>query len=389
MRALILVIVGVIASPAVFTAADPASARPYPADALLAASAPARPAPAPAARAPSPSVRAAPPPSAPRAAPSGQGAPAPRPSGAVRPAPPPHAGAGAVGVRPAPAPGSGRYGPYYGYPHHNHPYYPYYPYSHYPYSYYPYSYYPYYPYWGFGIGVGFGLGWGLGYSSYYPYYPSYPDDPAYGYQGPYAPYPPYAPPQPAASPPPAAAPPAPGATVISFQGGAYSGAGTGAFAIGVDGRRFGFQGSVGGVGADELRGVPVDEEPIVGWGIAHATWSLLATQRFRLRLEGGASVLYMPDSDALAGQPYAGTVAVGPSLGVSGHTRLVGPLGFEGHVRVTPLPVPVADTRAAAVFRAGPIGLAAGWRAIDVSGDPEDGPQLRYSGPELGFSLLF
>lgn len=382
MRALIaLVIVGLIASPAVPTAADPASARPYPASALLAASAPARPAPAPAARAPSPSVRAAPPPSA-RAAPSGQGAPAPRPSGAVRPAPPPHAGA--VGVRPAPAPGSGRYGPYYGYPHHNYPYYPYYPYSHY-----PYSYYPYYPYWGFGIGVGFGLGWGLGYSSYYPYYPYYSDYPPYGYYGPYAPYTPYAPPQPAASPPGPAAPPAPGATVISFQGGAYSGAGAGAFAIGLDGRRFGFQGSVGGVGADELRGVPVDEEPIVGWGIAHATWSLLATQRYRLRLEGGASVLYMPDSDALTGQPYAGTVAVGPSLGVSGHTRLVGPLGFEGHVRVTPLPVPVADTRAAAVLRAGPFGFAAGWRAIDISGDPEDGPQLRYSGPELGFSLLF
>jgi hypothetical protein len=178
-------------------------------------------------------------------------------------------------------------------------------------------------------------------------------------------------------------------TLLSFQGGAYSGAGAGALAIAVDGARFGFQGSIGAVGEDDLRGFPSDDEAIVGWGIAHATWSFLAGDRYRVRLEGGVSTLYMPDSDPFVGQPYAGTVAVGPSLGVSGHARIVGPLGIEGHARVTPLPVPVADTRAAVALHGGPLSFTAGWRAIDVSGDGDEGPQIRYSGPELGLSFRF
>jgi hypothetical protein len=178
-------------------------------------------------------------------------------------------------------------------------------------------------------------------------------------------------------------------TVFSLQGGAYSGAGAGALAIGIDGPHFGFQGSIGGVGEDELRGFPSNDEPIVGWGIAHATWSFLPGDRYRVRLEAGVSTLYLPDSDAFTGRPYAGTVAVGPSMGVSGHAFILGPLGVEGHARVTPVPVPVADARAAAVLRAGPLAITAGWRAIDVSGDGVDGPQLRYSGPEVGLSFWF
>ncbi len=358
MRSLIaLLAAGLIAMPVVPEAAD---------------SAPPRPAPAPAARAAPSGARVAPAPSA-RVAPGAP--PSPTGSAAVRPAPPPRAGTVSPGVRPAPAPGSARYGPSYGYPHH--PYYPYYPY--YPYS----GYYPYYPYWGFGIGVGVGLGWGWG----YPDYPYYPDYSPYAYP-PYA-YPPYAPSPPPAYAPPREAPPVRLTTLLSFQGGAYSGAAAGALAIAVDGPRFGFQGSIGGVGEDKLRGFPGDDDAIVSWGIAHATWSFLAADRYRVRLEAGASMLYMPDSNAFVGQPYAGTVAVGPSFGVSGHARIVGPLGIEGHARVTPLPVPVADTRLAAALRGGPLAITAGWRAVDVSGDGVDGPQIRYSGPELGLSFWF
>ena len=127
----------------------------------------------------------------------------------------------------------------------------------------------------------------------------------------------------------------------------------------------------------------------MGWGIAHATWSLLSASSYRLRLEAGGSMLYMPDSDAFAGQPYAGTVAFGPSFGVSGNVGIVGPFGIEGHARVAPVPVPVADLRIGAAFRGGPLAVTLGWRAIDVDGDRDDGPELSYSGPDSGLSLVY
>jgi hypothetical protein len=188
-------------------------------------------------------------------------------------------------------------------------------------------------------------------------------------------------------------------TLISFQGGVYSDSGAGAVAIGMDGQRLGLQISLGAVGEERLPGLPNDEA-IVGWGLAHATWSFLSGDRYRMRLEAGVSMLYMPDSDAFQGQPYAETIAVGPSLGVSGHVGIVGPFGMEGHARLTPTPVPVADTRIAAALRGGPLALTLGWRYIDVSGGdlrdflglephPEDAPRINYSGPELGLSFWF
>jgi hypothetical protein len=311
-------------------------------------------------------------------------------STAVRPAPPPRTGTVSPGVRPAPVPGGARYGPG-GYPHSYYPYYPYYPYSHY----------PYYPYWAFGVGVGFGLGWGWGYPSY-PYYPYYPDYSPYAYYPPNAPYPPYAAPYqppPAQVVPPSEAPPVHVTRLLSLQGGAFDEGGVGALALGIDGQRLGLQVSLAGVGEDRLRGLP-DHAAIVGWGLAHATWSFLSGDRYRMRLEAGVSMLYMPDSDAFKDQPYAETLAVGPSLGVSGHVGIVGPFGIEGHARLTPTPVPVADTRLAAALLGGPFAVTLGWRYIDVSGDdlrdflglgahPEDAPKIQYSGPELGLSFRF
>jgi hypothetical protein len=357
-----LVIAGVIgiAAPAAPGAADPAPPRPAPAPAPRAA-----PAPAPRAGGAAPTVRVAP---GPR---SSAGPASPRASTAVRPAPAPSGRTVGPAVRPAPAPGT-RYSPSYRY-------YPSYPY------------YPHYPYWAFGVGVApfwWGLGWGWGSYPYYPsdpYYPYYPPAPA-----PY--YPPEAPS--AAYPPPAeAAPRETGPTGVTTQlsllGGGHDAGGAGALAIGIDGRRLGLQASFGGLALDRLRGGPNDETAAVGWGLAHATWSLVSEAAYRVRLEIGASLLSMPDSHAFRGQPYARTVAVGPSFGVSGHARLAGPLGIEGHVRGTPTPVPVADPRLAATLRGGPFALALGWRAIDVSGDGEDGPQLHFSGPELGLSFWF
>ena len=100
-------------------------------------------------------------------------------------------------------------------------------------------------------------------------------------------------------------------------------------------------------------------------------------------------MLYMPDSDAFAGQPYAGTVAFGPSFGVSGNVGIVGPFGIEGHARVAPVPVPVADLRigrrsAAARSRS----RSAGARSTST-GIATTGRSCPTPGRKLGLSLVY
>ena len=106
----------------------------------------------------------------------------------------------------------------------------------------------------------------------------------------------------------------------------------------------------------------------------------------RTRTASGSS---SAGSGAFRDRPYAGTIAFGPSAGVSGQLGLVGPVGLEGHLRVTPFPVPVTDARLAVALRGGAFALTMGWRGIDVAGDELDAPQLRVAGPEIGVSLVF
>lgn len=124
-------------------------------------------------------------------------------------------------------------------------------------------------------------------------------------------------------------------------------------------------------------------------GAVAATWSVLSTDAYRLRLELGASMLSSPADGGWAGSAYAGTVTFGPQVGVSGHLGLLGPFSFEGHARLTPYPVPVMDTRAALALRGGPIAVTAGWRVLGVAGDGTTSPSGRFSGPELGLQLMF
>ncbi len=352
MRSLIaLLVAGLLYAPSAPRADDPAPPRARPAPSRAA---PARSAGQPRAAAP----RAA----QPRVGPSGapvrvtpspyygtRPAP-PRASAAVKPAPP-RVGTVPPPYRPMPGPYSPRY-----------PYRPYYP---------VYPYYPYYPYPAFAVGIApfwWGLGWGWG------YYPAY---------RPYVPYPPevyVAPPD---------ASPDRTTTLLSLQAAGHTAGGAGMLDIVIEGRHLGFQASIGAVGRNRIHGVATNDSVTLGWGTIHATWSFLSAPSYRLRLEVGASMLSMPDSGGLVGEPYAGTIAFGPNVGVSGHVGLIGPFGVEGHARLTPTPVPVADTRLAAAFRGGPLALTLGWRAIDVSGDRKDGPQLHFSGPELGLALRF
>ncbi len=122
---------------------------------------------------------------------------------------------------------------------------------------------------------------------------------------------------------------------------------------------------------------------------ARATWSITSEEAYRVRLELGGTMTSVPSSGLYAGTTYANTVTFGPQIGLSGHLGLVGPIGLEGHARVTPFPIPVVDTRAAVVVRGGPLAVSAGWRSIDVNGDGLDAPEAHFAGPELGLQLVF
>ena len=128
-----------------------------------------------------------------------------------------------------------------------------------------------------------------------------------------------------------------------------------------------------------------------GWGSAHLTWSVLSTPNARLRVLTGASMLSLPSSQAVQGQPWAGKTLFGPDVGVSGQLGLLGPVGIEGYARLTPFPVVVADTYAGVAVHGGPLGVTAGWRWVDVQGSATntDAPKLMFRGPQLGISLRF
>ncbi len=272
-------------------------------------------------------------------------APAPAWGGYRRAVPGAPAPLATAGVRPAPTPPSGRYygGPYYGYP-----------------GYYadPALYVS--PFW-------FGWSWGWG---YYPLWGPRPYDPRYGY----VPEPRYEPDR--------------VATQLALRGAGAPGGAAGGLSLSADGRFVGFHAGVDAI-AIAPPGGTVQSSAALGFGSAHLTWSVVSEDAGRIRLELGGSMLSIPTGGAYAGAPYAGNVLFGPDVGVSGHLGLAGPLGLEGYARLTPVPIPVTDVHAALAFRGGPLALTAGWRAIRIDGNGTDAPSARFSGPEIGLSLMF
>lgn len=290
---------------------------------------------------------APPPPSSTRPAPS----PYARPAPSARPAPPPYRGA------PAPAPprrGDRRYRTY-----------------------------------GPGAGRGalsFWGGWGWGWG-YYPLYPAYPAYPAYA-----QPYPPAGPdggyPPPEAAGYPGVAPERVFVRLGIAGAGMPDGA-VGGFTLALDGRAAGFSASLDALAVDDVTHFGDADGDAIGWGSAHFTWTLLADAAFRIRLELGGSMLSLPETGAFATTTRAGDVAFGPDVGFSGQLGLVGPIGIEGHARLTPLPIPVVDSRLALALRGGPLAVTVGWRGIRVHGEQGEVPDVDFSGPELGLSLVF
>jgi hypothetical protein len=164
-------------------------------------------------------------------------------------------------------------------------------------------------------------------------------------------------------------------------------AAAGTLAITMEGPMAGFNADVTALAPADPTGTSTN--PALTLSSARATWSIASEAEYRLRLELGGSMLSIPSAGIYEGMSYANTVTFGPQVGVSGHLGLVGPLGLEGHARVTPYPVPVLDARAAVVLRGGPLAVSAGWRSIDVNGDGVDAPEAHFAGPELGLQLVF
>jgi hypothetical protein len=179
-------------------------------------------------------------------------------------------------------------------------------------------------------------------------------------------------------------------TRISLYGAGRSDGYMGGFDLGLDGRWLGFDLDASAIARESVTG-PLNRrgsDPAT-WGTAHLTWTVLSDRSFRLRVETGASMLSLPDSPAVEGEEWRGKTLVGPDVGVSGQLGIVGPLGVEGHARLTPIPTRVADVLLAATVHGGPLGLSAGWRWIDVAGNGRDAPKLTFQGPQVGLSLAF
>ncbi len=224
---------------------------------------------------------------------------------------------------------------------------------------YPYAYRPH---------VWWGWGWG-----WYPVYGGYPAPPAAeGYATPPVPEPDRI------------------TTRFSLYGAGRSDGYVAGLAFGLDGRYTGFDLDVSAVAREQVTG-PLHHSgsDAAAWGTMHFTWSFISERSVRLRAETGVSMLALPDSQFVQGQQWRGKTLFGPDIGVSGQFGLVGPLGIEGHARLTPFPTRVADTLIAATVHAGPVGVSAGWRWIDVAGDDKDAPKLMFRGPQVGLSLAF
>jgi hypothetical protein len=158
--------------------------------------------------------------------------------------------------------------------------------------------------------------------------------------------------------------------------------------LGIEGRYAGFDLDANALASEQVTGpLHHDGNDPIGWGTAHVTWSLLSERSLRLRVETGASMLALPSSDFVASREWRGKTVFGPDVGVSGQLGLLGPVGLEGHARLTPFPVRTADTFLGLVLHEGPLGVSAGWRWIDVAGDEKDAPKVWFRGPQVGLSF--
>ena len=173
------------------------------------------------------------------------------------------------------------------------------------------------------------------------------------------------------------------ATVATDTRGSMAG-----LAFAADGRSFGLEASIDGVDPVRAQGTPESGTHLL-WSTMYGTWSVVSERSLRMRVEVGGSMLSMGDTGGASPPPYSGSTLLGPSFGVSGHLGLLGPVGLEGHMRVTPSPVPVNDGRIALAIRGGTLAMGLGYRWLGIQGDGQSAPDVRFAGPELQIAARF
>ncbi len=166
---------------------------------------------------------------------------------------------------------------------------------------------------------------------------------------------------------------------LSANGQALAGGGAFTMHLLIDGRTAGFRGEYTGIALLPDDGSPsVDRIHLLD---AHLTFPLAASEGGRLRAHLGADVAVAPD-----------ITFVGPSIGLSSTVALVGPLGFDAGLELTPFPFTQVDGRAGLGVALGPVELRGGVRATYLNDQGRvDGiahADLLY-GPYVGLGLAF
>ena len=101
-------------------------------------------------------------------------------------------------------------------------------------------------------------------------------------------------------------------------------------------------------------------------------------------------MLSPPDSEATLDREWRGKTVIGPDVGISGQLGVLGPVGIEGHARLTPFPVRMADAFLGLAFHQGRLGAERPAGAgINVDGDDDDAPRVWFRGPQVGLTLGF
>lgn len=113
----------------------------------------------------------------------------------------------------------------------------------------------------------------------------------------------------------------------------------------------------------------------------HLTYALIATERTRLRIEGGISSAHAPDLTAL-----------GPSIALSLDAGLVGNLDLELRAQATPYPYRQLDTQAGLALHLNALVLRGGWRGLylnDMGWVDDVVHEDAFGGPFVGLGFAF
>jgi hypothetical protein len=166
---------------------------------------------------------------------------------------------------------------------------------------------------------------------------------------------------------------------LGLQGGPITDGGAVDLFVGLEGRRFGVDARITGMGLSAEDGsVGSDTISLME---AHLTWAIVSLQRVRLRAEAGVSTANAPDISFL-----------GPSLGMSLEACVAGPLDLEARMQVTPFPHRQVDTSAALALHLGALVLRGGYRGmvLDDAGYVDGVRHVdTFHGPFFGMGLTY